>query len=216
MNFGALSYGKTLISIVPFDESRNATIEINVFPYDNAPKFKRERYYNLANENNFHYIIIQMLSTSKGDSFLKIEPERIARPILVRRREVIQEIVKEWIKYLHPFFVWGDNFPIIKKYEPEDSRSRVWGYNYYSEALVQLIGAEKFTDLLLKTNDWYLEYVDNGILLIGDSDPYSMNGKLKNKAKSILKLDKQLAKVIKSKQLVSIDNREAPPKGVIE
>jgi len=152
----------------------------------------------LRNNRTFEYMVIEYFKGT-GKEFLYTKEVT----------EIFHNIVKVWIKLLNPNFVWGDNFPQIKKCEREDSRIRVWGYNYYSNKLVNLIGKNRFTELKNSTEDWTFEEFNNGYLMIGSLNPYSMAGRIKIKAMKILKLEEALKNIISKKQtLTDYDNRE--------
>lgn len=144
----------------------------------------------LKNEAKYEYLCIYIFKNRPGRRMLETPDER----------NTFHEILKIWIKALQPVFIWGDNFSLIKKYENEDSRFRVWGYNYYSESLTNAIGIKKFRELVNENNDWTVQEIDHGTLLIGLPDPYATSQKSKLKAKKILELDRSLQSIVVRKK----------------
>jgi len=181
-------------------------LEIDRIPIKRNDDFITHFFNFIQNENRYDYITIRTWKNNTYQKFLSTEPRRLA----------FHEILKKWINIFTPHFVWGDWFTILKKEGETDSRLNVWGYNYYSQSLVEAIGMDRFNALIKSGNDWVIEEFNNGLILTGNPDPYSKKRAPRNKAKKILRLDECLKGIINIKPTPYISAKETQSKGDIK
>jgi len=174
---------------------------------------------SLPNQSDFHYAAV--LSFKHGPSAQMLASEdrtaQIPPDAMRLRRQAFFGILRTWIRELRAHFVWGDGeFRTLKKHEAEDSRLRVWGYNFYSARLVQAIGRDRFA-ALAATGAWAVEDFEGGVLLLGNPDPLTVSGAEKAKAAKVLRLRERLGPLLPPKlPRPDPDPRPPPPKGVVE
>lgn len=200
-------------------EYRNASYRIILNPYENlniqkelngaitfhSPLDQKLNPNNLAigleNDNKHYYIVI--------DTFKNND---LRRPLNIQEESSLQKIfhdfIKYWIKELEPNFVYGDQFPLIYKERFIDSRSHIWGVNYFSKDLLDKIGLEKFHSL--DDAFWSVEKLGQGLLLIGKPDPYNMKKSPKSKAEKVLSLKESLKEILQDKEYLKIEIESKP------
>ena len=195
-------YGNTDITLAQkvFNYQGDNTLAIRLvrLPYNINIQYLREFYQFIPNEKDYNYFAIKIFREEKTQTFLSTDEKRFA----------FHNILKEWIKELTPHYVWGDLFTTLKKEGSVDSRLNVWGYNYYSQSLMEAIGMDKFNVLIKSGNDWVIEEFNNGLILTGSPDPYSKKKAPRNKAKKILRLDECLKGIINIKPTRHISTKE--------
>jgi hypothetical protein len=197
--------------------SSNAeSLTLSIFPFEHNGTPCEDLFSSFYNEGRYNYAIFDFFIQRKGDNPFSKEPRSMPVALQIMRRETFHEVLKAWILALQPHFVWGDDFPLLKKHENQDSRFRVWSYNYYSDRLVKAIGRDRIIELIEGTSTWYGEDFNGGVLLIGYPDPYAIGNAVKNDARKFLDLDGKLGIVVNKKKPLPRDPRPAPPKGVIE
>lgn len=183
-------------------------IDIEKNPHQN--KNKHQHYKDLMkfipNSNEYDYLMIAIRKDSTDQRIIPV----------INKWNVFHNILITWINILTPHFVWGDIMPTLKRDGGTDSRMNVWGYNYYSRQLVDMIGKERFQELAKSVHEWNLESVTDGFVLKGFPNPYSMRKTLKTKAKQILHLDEVLHGIINMKSINIQKNREKPSEKIIE
>jgi hypothetical protein len=183
--------------------SRQCAIE-HINTYLQNPQSWLARFYGwLANDKQLHYY---SLTTFKGSR--KYHTNAIEMGIF-------HGIIKSWIEYLDPLFVWGDDFPALKKHESEDSRFQVWGFNYYSRPLLDAIGQDRIVSATNEQPGWVLESLGNGWLLWGYPDPFQIPSVQKDIMRKALDLENKLAGVL-NRKVCPVVVKENPPKGVVE
>jgi len=187
-------------------DSNALRLEIEKIPIKSPDIILRKTFNFISNEERYDYLIIRTWKNNTYQKFLSTEPRRLA----------FHDILKKWINIFTPHFVWGDWFTILKKEGEIDSRLNVWGYNYYSQRLVEAIGMDRFNALIKSGNDWVIEEFNNGLILTGNPDPYSKKKAPRNKAKKILRLDECLKGIINIKPTPYISTKETKLKGDIK
>jgi hypothetical protein len=212
MNHGSMSFNLSEGCFA----SKEEHLSFSIFPFEYNGTVSRQLYSQFGNEDKYNYAIFDFFIQRRSDNPFSMEPRSMPVALQIKRRETFHDVLKAWIIALQPHFVWGDDFPWLKKHEDQDSRFRVWSYNYYSDRLVEAIGRDRIIELIEGTQTWYAEDFNGGVLLLGYPDPYAIGNAVKNDARKFLDLDRKLAVVVDKKKPLPRDPRPAPPKGVIE